>query len=92
LPSSSSRSRFTYRLDEIRADRTSHQLRLQRLLPDLVTRACLAADECDVLVPALTAVRVESAPHALLAMQKVEGSNPFSRFAKGAHLQVLSML
>jgi arsenate reductase len=79
------------RLDEIRADRTSHQLRLQRLLPDLVaefgelradeeiracadvilseydevplrsfvmtlahrrTRACLAAEECDVLVTA----------------------------------------
>jgi hypothetical protein len=24
----------------------------------------------------------------LLAMQKVEGSNPFSRFRKGLHLQV----
>jgi hypothetical protein len=28
------------------------------------------------------------APPALLAMQKVEGSNPFSRFRKGLHLQV----
>jgi hypothetical protein len=27
-------------------------------------------------------------PNALLAMQKVEGSNPFSRFPKGLHLQV----
>jgi hypothetical protein len=26
--------------------------------------------------------------HVLLAMQKVEGSNPFSRFEKGLHLQV----
>jgi hypothetical protein len=26
-------------------------------------------------------------PHVLLAMQKVEGSNPFSRFRKGLHLQ-----
>jgi hypothetical protein len=26
-------------------------------------------------------------PHVLLAMQKVEGSNPFSRFRKGGHLQ-----
>jgi hypothetical protein len=33
-------------------------------------------------------IRVASAPHALLAMQKVEGSNPFSRFRKGRHLQV----
>jgi hypothetical protein len=31
---------------------------------------------------------MEPAPHVLLAMQKVEGSNPFSRFAKGLHLQV----
>jgi hypothetical protein len=31
---------------------------------------------------------VESAAHALLAMQKVEGSNPFSRFREGLHLQV----
>jgi hypothetical protein len=29
-----------------------------------------------------------SAPQVLLAMQKVEGSNPFSRFAEGLHLQV----
>jgi hypothetical protein len=28
------------------------------------------------------------APWRLLAMQKVEGSNPFSRFVKGLHLQV----
>jgi len=27
------------------------------------------------------------APPALLAMQKVEGSNPFSRSQKGLHLQ-----
>jgi hypothetical protein len=26
--------------------------------------------------------------HKLLAMQKVEGSNPFSRFQEGLHLQV----
>jgi hypothetical protein len=26
-------------------------------------------------------------PHVLLAMQKVEGSNPFSRFEKGLYLQ-----
>jgi hypothetical protein len=32
----------------------------------------------------------ESAAPALLAMQKVEGSNPFSRFTKGPHLQVFS--
>jgi hypothetical protein len=31
---------------------------------------------------------LESAPHVLLAMQKVEGSNPFSRFRKGLRLQV----
>jgi hypothetical protein len=30
--------------------------------------------------------------HALLAMQKVEGSNPFSRFAKGLHLQAFLVL
>jgi hypothetical protein len=28
------------------------------------------------------------APLALLAMQKVEGSNPFSRFREDLHLQV----
>src|SRR5215204_5806135 len=33
-------------------------------------------------------IHVESPPHVLLAMQKVEGSNPFSRFAEGLHLQV----
>jgi hypothetical protein len=27
-------------------------------------------------------------PELLLAMQKVEGSSPFSRFRKGLHLQV----
>jgi hypothetical protein len=27
-------------------------------------------------------------PELLLAMQKVEGSNPFSRFREGLHLQV----
>jgi hypothetical protein len=32
-------------------------------------------------------IRVESAPDAMLAMQKVEGSNPFSRSRKGLHLQ-----
>jgi hypothetical protein len=31
----------------------------------------------------------EREPHGLLAMQKVEGSNPFSRFTKGLHLQVV---
>ena len=34
----------------------------------------------------------ESALHVLLAMQKVEGSNPFSRFAKGPHLQAFLLL
>jgi hypothetical protein len=29
----------------------------------------------------------KSVLHVLLAMQKVEGSNPFSRFQKGVHLQ-----
>jgi hypothetical protein len=29
--------------------------------------------------------------NALLAMQKVEGSNPFSRFRKGLYLQVFSL-
>ena len=29
--------------------------------------------------------------HVLLAMQKVEGSNPFSRFRKGLYLQVFSL-
>jgi hypothetical protein len=29
--------------------------------------------------------------HELLAMQKVEGSNPFSRFAKGLHLRAFSV-
>jgi hypothetical protein len=33
-------------------------------------------------------VRAERGPYALLAMQKVEGSNPFSRFKKGLRLQV----
>jgi hypothetical protein len=32
-------------------------------------------------------IRAQLETHALLAMQKVEGSNPFSRFAKGLHLQ-----
>jgi hypothetical protein len=32
-----------------------------------------------------------SAPHLLLAMQKVVGSNPISRFAEGLHLQAFSM-
>src|SRR5919106_6127064 len=37
---------ITDRLDEIRADRTSHQLRLQRLLPDLVREfAGIRSDE-----------------------------------------------
>jgi hypothetical protein len=30
----------------------------------------------------------EPETHVLLAMQKVEGSNPFSRFEEGPHLQV----
>jgi hypothetical protein len=32
-------------------------------------------------------IRREREPSSLLAMQKVEGSNPFSRFEKGLHLQ-----
>ena len=34
----------------------------------------------------------ESAIHALLAMQKVEGSNPFSRSREGLYLQALLVL
>ena len=30
-------------------------------------------------------------PHVLLAMQKVEGSTPFSRFVEGLHLQAFFM-
>jgi hypothetical protein len=33
-------------------------------------------------------IGAERETHFLLAMQKVEGSNPFSRFAKGLRLQV----
>ena len=33
-------------------------------------------------------IGAEREPRALLAMQKVEGSNPFSRFSKGRRLQV----
>jgi hypothetical protein len=33
-------------------------------------------------------LRTERGKHVLLAMQKVEGSNPFSRFREGVHLQV----
>jgi hypothetical protein len=36
--------------------------------------------------PVCRHVRVESAPQVLLAMQKVVGSNPISRFRKGLHL------
>jgi hypothetical protein len=32
-------------------------------------------------------IGAERETHLLLAMQKVEGSNPFSRFRKGLHLQ-----
>src|SRR5918992_1178094 len=32
-------------------------------------------------------IGVEHGSHVLLAMQKVVGSNPFSRFEKGLHLQ-----
>jgi hypothetical protein len=32
-----------------------------------------------------------ASPRALLAMQKVEGSNPFSRFSKGLHLRVFGL-
>ena len=31
----------------------------------------------------------ESPLHVLLAMQKVEGSNPFSRFTKGLQIELL---
>jgi hypothetical protein len=34
-------------------------------------------------------LRPTPVPHVLLATQKVEGSNPFSRFEKGLHLHVL---
>jgi hypothetical protein len=34
-----------------------------------------------------TDMRAEQETRVLLAMQKVEGSNPFSRLAKGLHLQ-----
>jgi hypothetical protein len=33
-------------------------------------------------------ILTKTALQALLAMQKVEGSNPFSRFQEGLHLQV----
>ena len=33
-------------------------------------------------------IRAEPETHVLLAMQKVVGSNPISRFEKGLHLQV----
>ena len=33
-------------------------------------------------------MRAEQETRVLLAMQKVEGSNPFSRFRKGLYLQV----
>jgi hypothetical protein len=33
-------------------------------------------------------IRAGQETHVLLAMQKVVGSNPISRFAKGLHLQV----
>jgi hypothetical protein len=33
-------------------------------------------------------IGAEQETHVLLAMQKVEGSNPFSRFRKGLDLQV----
>jgi hypothetical protein len=33
-------------------------------------------------------IGAEPETHVLLAMQKVEGSNPFSRFVKDLHLQV----
>jgi hypothetical protein len=33
-------------------------------------------------------IRAEQETHHLLAMQKVEGSNPFNRFTKDLHLQV----
>src|SRR5215204_7192307 len=36
-------------------------------------------------------LRTERGKHVLLAMQKVEGSNPFSRFGKGLHLQAFSV-
>jgi hypothetical protein len=39
----------------------------------------------NLLFPAT--LRTESGRQRLLAMQKVEGSNPFSRFKKGLHLQ-----
>jgi hypothetical protein len=38
--------------------------------------------------PVCRHIHVESPPHVLLAMQKVEGSNPISRFRKGLHLKV----
>jgi hypothetical protein len=36
-------------------------------------------------------IRAEWALHLLLAMQKVEGSNPFSRFQEGLHCRSLSL-
>jgi len=32
-------------------------------------------------------MRADQETHVLLAMQKVDGSNPFSRFAEGLHLR-----
>jgi hypothetical protein len=38
-------------------------------------------------VPFAGNIRAEQETHALLAMQKVDGSNPFSRFWEGLYLQ-----
>ena len=81
---------ITDRLDEIRADRTSHQLRLQRLLPDLVRefagirsdaeiRACadaILADYADVPVRSFVMTMAHRRTRACLAAERCEALTP----------------
>ena len=78
------------RLDEIRADRTSHQLRLQRLLPDLVSefgghrsdgeiRACadaILADYADVPVRSFVMTIAHRRTRECLAAERCEALTP----------------
>jgi arsenate reductase (thioredoxin) len=78
------------RLDEIRADRTSHQLRLQRLLPDLVRefaghrsdgeiRACadaILADYADVPVRSFVMTIAHRRTRECLAAEHCEALTP----------------
>jgi arsenate reductase (thioredoxin) len=78
------------RLDEIRADRTSHQLRLQRLLPDLVSefaghrsdaeiRACadaILADYADMPVRSFVMTIAHRRTRECLAAERCEALAP----------------